>query len=775
MEKMQITPPHGRCGLGAIDLMLWSALVVLAMAASYHPYYFGDEISPLREAAQAGRFLDALRDISAYKPRLVFNAIWAAGGLHDWPRWYFGAINAGCIIAIGACCAHVAGRWFGASRLQLWLLLGVIGLSRFSAMVYFDYVSGIIETASMAALMATVLAAAKAWDRPDWIWGTLAVLLGTTAVLVHERYMAATFALGCVVALAGLYGPSPRRGLRSLIALGIALVPVVTFLGLVQWLESLPVTTGTSGQEVMINLGTLKVFCMYLGNIFLGLNFGKDWFVGTLNMGSAAGLWLGLAAAAVFTVGWAWYLLSLRTDRRARLYALAGMMLIGALTVMASLPGEGRQEARWMYPVGTLVALLVFCNGRAAVRYGLLGAMLLLAAIHWGNGALDATANVYVSRTAAHLGAGVNGLVPQGRKAVLIGLGDNPWEVGGRNGVDEFARRNFNIPLRVRIHDPNEPGLVDWADLGIVRAGGDEHSGYRFASLEGDALRLLLDPESIRVDEVMARNVRVLAGGDTGWEGWKWSRPPQRRGQDIVLESASRLVGFIDLPASVLDGRWVVYRASLSDPSAATAGMRLQVNWMGADNAFLGASIEVVQVQATATDFTMRLTAPSGAERGLVYANLHDGQDGLVVLESISLHQQDGMALGRGADWRDWRWQGPATIDAQGVRIGKGGTEAGFREIDASLLDNHLLVYRARLAGPGTDRSSMRLQVNWLDAGQQFLGASIEVVSVQARSRNYPMLVVAPPGAARGLVYANLHRPDEADVMLESVDVMGTR
>lgn len=755
-----------------LDLFVWTVVAMLAMAAAYHPYFFGDEISPLRDAASSEGMWDALRKISTYKPRLVFNAIWAFGGISEWPRWYFAAINAAGVAVIGASCAAIAIRWFGATRKQMWLLLAAILLSRFSAMIYFDYVSGIIETASLAFLLLAILATISVYARSS-IGGILVVVvLATCAVLVHERYMAATFAVGCVVAAATVLRPrGERHRLHWLLAVSVAVIPAITFLVLVKSFDSLPVSTGTSGQAVALDMGTLKVFSMYLGNLFFGLNFGKDWFVGSLNMGSTAGRVVAILSAVVFSTAWFRYGASLRRDRARLLQVGALMLVILSLVVMASLPGEGRQEARWMYPVGVLVCLLYFCTPRVAVRYSLLGLTLALASVHWLSGALNSTANVYVSRTAQYLGEGVNGTIPQGRRAVLVGLGDDPWEVGQRSGVAEFARRNFRSHLQLKIFDPSDTTLIEWADLGIVRAVNDERSASRFALVQGSLLRFLLRPELIDKDRLPVAGIEVLGDPELGWGGWTWSVDPQQLDGQVVLESARRLVGFNDRPASALDGRILVYRAGLADGADGAAKMRLQVNWMGADGRFLGASIEVVDVHKGIAEYSMMLNAPEAAERGLVYANLHDGEEAPVLLQSVHVQTRKVQGMGRGEEWTGWRWQGPVVLGAGGLLLGGDGVAEGFREMQAADLDNRLLVYRARTTTVD-DSSSMRLQVNWVDKDQKFLGATIQVVTVQGESRNYPMFVVAPPNATAGLVYANLHGPNEAGVVLESVDVI---
>ncbi|MFV7455638.1 hypothetical protein ACNPMX_12705 [Stenotrophomonas maltophilia] len=776
MAEQGALPSRNNTGGGfpelRVDAVLWMALCGLAMAVAYHPYFFGDEMSPLRDASAAGSFGQALQVISLYKPRLLFNAIWAYGGVHEWPRWAFGAINAVAMMAIGALAAQLARRWFAATRLQLWLLLGCILLSRFSAMVYFDYVSGIIETLSFACFLGAVSLSDRAVRSNGVLSALAAVALATAAVLVHERYIAGTFALGCVIALALWVHKDLRRNrIAWLLVPGVALVPGAIFLSLVALMHSLPASTGTSGQEVMLNAGTLKVFASYLGNAFLGLNFGRPWFVGALTMDSRRGLLVAVVAACLFALAWGAFIRSLRCDLRAARAALGLLMLLGAMVVMASLPGEGRQEARWMYPVGTLVCLLALASPTAWVRLVLLLLTLGLGAVHWASGSLDQTANVYVSRTARNLSEGINTMTPPGRNALLYGLGEDPWDVGHRSGVQTFAQRNFRLPVNMQIFDPARiEEQRQWADLLVIRSVVDTNQVAHFASVNGEVMHMILDPERIDAVRGQVSVDALLGGGNEGWKDWRWSHPAAQA--DAVTASvggAERREGFREWPAPRLAGKTVVYRAR---SPGGDAQMRLQVNWMGADGHFIGASIHVVHPTAEWQEFPMLMDVPDGAESGLVYASVHDGEQGVVEIEQIRLESHAVESLGAGHAWADWRWQGQPEVTDEGVVL-KGADEvAGFRELAVGTVDNKLLVYRARTLQPGAS-AKLRLQVNWMDRNGLFLGASIDAVSVTSDSKNHAIFVVAPAAAASALVYANLHDGEKGPVLLESVDVVG--
>ncbi|MBD9369565.1 hypothetical protein [Xanthomonas sp. XNM01] len=763
-------PPPGRPSFGPLDYILCVALVMLATAAAYHPYFFGDEISPLRDTSKADGFIDALLLISQYKPRLVFNAIWAWGGESGWSRSGFAFVNGAAIAWICSVSAWMAGRYGSATRVQAWLLVGCIVASRFSAMLYFDYVSGIIETLSLALLLSTAalaLLAVRSGSTAAWCG---CVLLATFAVLVHERYMAGTTALACALfAFVSIFSRD-RLTWRSCIGLALlAVVPPAVFLGLIEAMGSLPASTGTSGTAVRLDAGTLAVFARYVANVFFGLNFGDEWFVGSLHMGSTWGFRLAAVYGVAFLFAWGWFAATVRRDRLATLRVLGMLTVIGGLLVMASLPGADRQEARWIYPVGVLIALMVFASSSAKVRMVLLSLTLSLSSIHWASGALSSTANVYESRTARNLASGVNNAVPAGRDAVLMGMGEGlaaVWSVGEYAGVAEFARRNFRVPLSLRIHERG--ASLDGVDMGLMRSGTDADGAALFSPVYGRDLQMLLDPALIDSERRRAPEERIL-GGAGRWDGWSWSEAPDDPDAPLNLPAQGNVVGFLEVPAAALDTHELVYRARLEAPSHPSQ-MRLQINWMAAGGGFIEASIVVVDVGAEWQDFTLRAHRPAGAEAGLVYANLHEVQGGGVVLESVALRRDTVRTLGAGLAWDGWTWTRAPEIGSNGVRLLDPTVFAGYREQPAAQLDNRLLVYRAHALEAGG--AKMRLQINWHDARGRFISAIIQVVDVGAASANYPLLVVAPANAATGLVYANLHDGERQDVVLESVELL---
>lgn len=762
---------------GWLDHVLCWALVALASAWVYHPYFFGDEIIQFNDLRGAPDVLDALRRMSSYKPRLVYNSIWAWGVFHDWGRWQFAIVSAAGMAAVCSLAALLATRWFGASRLLAWLLVAGIMTSRFAAMQYFDYIAGIIESLSLALFLAAIWMAVLALRRRGTGAAAASVLLALASTLVHERYIAATFATGLVIAgWALLELPRGERLKILLFALALALLPVASYLGLHELLSDRSLAVGTAGQEVSVDLATFRVFLGYMANVLLGVNVGHPWLVGSLNVSSIEGrLWASGFAIAFFGA-WVWFAASIRSDRAMVGRAIALLAIMCALAVMASLPGEARQEGRWLHPVATLAALLALCTPRTAVRYVLLSLFLLVSLVHWVRGSPDTLYNLSESRNARNISQGITRLRPQAGHGVVFGMDYSPWTFGhSPDAVAEFSRRNLGGRPMLELHRPGDEQQQARADIGFVRITPVEYAkGAQFAAVTGLPLRILLEPD--QADSHRGHfidRVELVEGGE--WDrGWHWSRPLQVRTDGVVLEPADRFSGHRRLSAAGLDGRVIAYRARLLEPGP-TAKMRLQVNWLDAEGRFLDTMIRVVEVDAGAREHRAMLAAPAGASDGLVYATLHDGESHPVLLESISLATPLMTSLAPGGDWTGWRWdRAPRLVEGEGVVLEAVPHLVGTYELDADMLDGRVLVYRARTLQPGSD-SPMRLQVNWTNPAGEFLGTQIQVVDVGATSANHPLLLVAPAGAARGVVYANLHDGAQSPVLLQDVDIVRTR
>ena len=775
--QLHANPPARGQTFRWLDHVLCWALVALATAWAYHPYFFGDEIIQFRDMAGSQDFTEALRRMSEYKPRMVYNALWAWGVVHEWTRWQFAAVSAMSMAAVCSLAALMAGRWFGASRLLAWVLVAGILLSRFAAMLYFDYIAGIIESMSLALFLAAAWVAAAALRTRGNGAMLLAVLLAIASAMVHERYVAATFAIGVVfTGWALLELPRGMRLKVLLFALALALLPVATYLALHELLAVRSIATGTGGQEVSIDLGTAKVFLAYLANALLGTNFGNEWLVGSLNMASPEGRAWSTAFAIAFLGAWSLHAWSIRHDRAMLLRALGLLAIIGAMGVMASLPGEARQEGRWLHPMATLAALLALCSARLLVRYLLLSLFLLVSLVHWTTGSLDTIYNLIESRNARNISQGINRLRPQANHGVVFGMDYSRWTFGHDPGaVAEFSRRNLGGQLMLDFYNPGDEQQLARTDIGFVRLTPVDYAkGTQFASVTGLPLRILMEPAIADAQRGHFSDPAVLGSGVQWDEGWQWSEVPQAHADGVLLESADRVSGFLPVPAGELDGREIIYRARLVEPGPSSR-MRLQVNWLDVEGKFISTMIRVVEVGAAAQDHRAMLSAPFGASEGLVYANLHDGESRPVLLESVSLRTPVMMDLSSDGEWKEWRWTGkPQILSGDGVVLEVASKLVGTNEFDARMLNGRVLVYRARALEPGTT-SRLRLQVNWVGPGESFLGTQIQIAEVGEESANHPLLMVAPAGAVRGVVYANLHEGEETPVLLQSVDIVHAR
>ncbi|KPN19576.1 hypothetical protein AO715_06185 [Xanthomonas sp. Mitacek01] len=726
----------------------------------------------MRETGAASGFVEALLALSEYKPRLLFNALWAWGAVADAPRYVFGLVNAASMATVCSLAAVIAGRWFGAGRSQVWLLVAVILASRFGVMLYFDYLCGVIDTLSAALLLCAVLATARSLRVGGWGGLIAPTLLATATVLVHERYVAATFALGCVVAVwVWRHRPRGERASGLGTATALAIVPPVVFVALVWLIESRSVTTGTAGQEIVLGVGTLKVVATYLANVLLGTNFGHDWFVGVWTTGTAAGLSISAGFALLFGVLWGTHLWSVRRDIP-RIEALVGLfVMIGALVVIASLPGEARQEARWMYPVAILVALAVFCSPLNVVRWTMLSAMLAVSLVHLFGGALDSIYNIQASRTARNLAQAVQDLTPPGRNALVMGMDHSPWTLGNDDGLAEFSRRNLGGKIQLRNFRP-DADADGWADMAFMRIGKIGVDGERFAIVDGLPLDVLLSPQ--RIDALRGRYTGcTMFGTGSQWNHWRWSSEPELRGDGVVLISPTSLDGHYPVPVRELDGNELFYRARTANPARSSA-MRLQVNWHDAEDGFLSTTIRVVKVTSESAEFSMPLSAPQGAAAGSVYASLHDSESEPVVLEEIYAASPVVLDLASGHDWAGWRWSAAPAYHEAGVVLEGAPATVGEFDASVSLLDRRLLVYRARTLQPGAS-STLRLQVNWSDESGRFLSAQVELATITSEVSNVSMLVDAPRDAKTGTVYANLHDGVGEPVELQSIGLVSPR
>lgn len=616
------------------DLLLLLAATLVIGAIAYQPYFFGDELMPFYYSYEPGATLWSIySQLNAYKPRLVFNGIWALGAYFAAPRYAFMLITIGGIVAAAWLLYYLARLQFGASR---WIALSagaVIVTSRFSMLVYYDYIAGIIEALSMACfLFAVVLVIAPSAFKSlgSTIRFALTVIACVVAVFIHERYMAGTVALGIVViarSVASLRS-NPRVG-RVWHGIVIAVIPVVAFFIANKACGSLPIATGTAAKPVTLSLGTLERATVYLGNVFLALNHGYQWLVGSLQLHGTLHIAVIVVMATVLALIYIWIIVYRRKEIQwVRVAEIA--LLICALIAAASLPGWSRQEGRWMTPVLALAVVMGMHLGRTKAVF--LAALLAANLIYLMASSESSVYNIEASRMADAIAAPLNTLHPSGRIGIVLNAASRGthWVLGGAgvsgNTGDSgaaFSRANFASRVQV---DPAVAAGGDY-DFGLYYTGEPNASRPVFAYLDKRQVQLIRHPETL------PNGAGQLIGGSDAWRQWTWSVSPRLSQEGVELRPG--VIGTWSMPSTELDHKLIVYRArSLTE---GPVPMRIQVNWSGARGRYLGTFITVVGVGTTMENFVAFMDAPAGATGGTIYANLQDGATGAVELKSIRL------------------------------------------------------------------------------------------------------------------------------------------
>lgn len=438
------------------DLLLIFAVSVVISWVFYHPYYFGDELTTFFRNEANRTFISEYIALNTYKPRLVFNALWALYGTLNSPRYLPMLVNASSLAGGASLLYSIAIKRFGASRAIAMLLAGTLLTSRFGSMLYFDYLSGNIEALSLLFFLAALYYALDTSDENAGCPQQLVPIFAFSClcVFVHERYIVAVFFLGLFIIVNGLLVAKQDRRRLLIYGAATALLPGIAFFVAGKILDSAPISTGTAGKTVSIGLGTASSFLTYLANILLGTNFGSSWFVGLLNTSTAPGIYLIPSLAITFSCLWIILLVGIKPPNTAWLKELLIPGVMFALTFVASLPGPSKQESRWMFPVAALLGLWVISFNRRKVGHALLMTTLLGNVIYYATGSYKSIFNIQSSTTAARFGDIYRIIRPPRAPGVIM---DSPepqtsWWLGGDTilGNDAssglvFCRVNFGI------------------------------------------------------------------------------------------------------------------------------------------------------------------------------------------------------------------------------------------------------------------------------------------------------------------------------------------
>jgi hypothetical protein len=622
-----------------VDYLLIAILAFTVAMIAYHPYFFGDELGALNVSAFNGnQFWATYRDLNSYKPRLIYNAIWAL----------FGSIGATRLMAMAVYAAGLAlcmGLVFrlaskAASRGTAWLAAVILLSSRFGGMLFYDYISGIVEVWSLAFLL---VALTVLFDRerrnlaPSWTRVGGALLALVAAVFVHERYAVAAMAVGGVVFAEGglaVRRHGPDRGKLFMQAVLLAALPLLLFALANKVASAMPLTTGTAGQQIEIGWGMVRSAMIYLSNVFLGTNFGKGYFVGGLTQEDPRAPYI-FGTIIVVSLG-AWVLPLWARDRWRIDPAWTPVLLLTMLMLIAvaSLPGPDQQQARWMLPVQALLVLLVLAVYRGTGRNTILGMMLFTNVFYLTCGSYRMIANISASFVARDIAIMLN-TAPPGKRGVIV-QGPEPdtsWIIAGgpyihNDGTSAAVFCSLNIysgscvdPMssRARAH-------LDRYDFGLLALPPLQPGHPLYKVLSIDTVKMLLAP-----DTLSAHAGAPIGVGDA-WKGWRWNKVPQIDAEGVMLDPG--LNGNVPIPAQQLDGKVLAYRAQTD---GALVPMNLQINWYDRESGFINAAGDVVQVGPQAQSFILAIPPPPGAEVGFVYASLQAGATERVRLKSIRL------------------------------------------------------------------------------------------------------------------------------------------
>ena len=625
----------GRSGAG---LAMMVAIVALLALPAHHPYYFGDELISFVSAADHGGWAGVYEVLNNYKPRLVYNAIWAWIAGSGLPRWVPMGIVVLSLAAAATLCRRIAVLNLGCPAAAGWLVAAVVVTSRFGTVAFFDYISGTIEMVSLALFLLNVSLVLDRMQRrtdPNALRTTLALLSAMALVFVHERYAAALVPVGAALCLQGWLA-APKRRDDLLLGLSIAVVPAIAFISATKWLSVMSLATGTAAESVRPSMDLVEAWWTYLANVFIGSNFGNSWLVGSLHWGDAQ--WGAALAAVSVGLALAWCVPLFIKPLRAQGRLLEAALFLGAalaLAAVASLPGIDRQEGRWMIPVLACAGLLACAWARSWLRFALLGLLLACNGLYFWSGSGQVIYNIMASNLAEELADSLDSLVP-GRRGVVLNVPkqDYGWPIAGNTFAGNAGTSGemfcaLNIASHACIDPPFEVNLRNHRqyDFGLyfIREEGGRRE-YRILSQQ--QVTALVEPNGISPSDL-----EMIGHGDA-WASWRWNTPPPAGDGGIVV--APGATGTIDIPARNLAGRLLVYRARAVDP-AGTVSMRLQVNWADATGGYMDGDLIVADVGATFGNYVMFVSPPAGAATGQVYATLHDGATGAVVLESIGI------------------------------------------------------------------------------------------------------------------------------------------
>lgn len=603
-------------------------------AVAYHPAFFGDELTAYRMAfTNNNEFYATMRELNHYKPRLLFNGIEAYLAIYNFPRYFHGILLGVCMAWINVVVYWFARRQLNASREIAWLLIFVVLSSRYGVMLYYDYLSGFIELFSTALLLSAFVFAWLAWyETFRKKYAFYALVLSILSAATHERYAIGALAVGAALFIAELLRNKSayRKGVFLWIA-SFSILPLMSFVVINVVFGGSSITTGTAGQKVVFGGDVVWTAITYSYNVFLNGNYGFEWYWGRYTHLDPLGKWFGILCVAITLI---LFFSGFFFKKYTSEFSRVGMGMLAAglgLIAIASLVGSSHQGARFMFPVGILLSLAWVAFARTTYRYAGLIFILAVNLTYFFSGSYNSISSIYSSRAAHALSNGLNSVVVNGRSGIVIGNEDDLWTIGGGdvNPGDTFSRLNLSSEKHLTTYVIGTEIPKGEYDFGLQFDGFNHErvARYRYVSVSEAAV-------SLGLQDVNALPTSLVLGNSQSWNSWNWNG--DYSGSEDGVKLSPHVAGFISVPVSDLQEKWIVYTAkSLGDKKVP---MRLQINWHALkDNRFIAASIEVVQVENVLHSYSMAVRPPAGAEIGYVYAGLHDGAAGAVDLKKVEL------------------------------------------------------------------------------------------------------------------------------------------
>ena len=623
---------------GAAALIAFLLTLIVAITF-YHPYYFGDELRPFLSVEDGGGVFQTFINENKYKPRLIMNFLWSVIAVTEPSRFVAMLVVAGTMWLSAWAFIKLA-RGFGAPDLAAMLGAILLICSRYDIMIYFDYVSGSIESISLALflwglyLLSEPVLGIKISRLTSRTADALGLALWIAVVLVHERYAAGFLAISFAMLLReailrwrskAVVSKSPLSRQRIILAFLIAVLPLGLHVILVMTLSENSLLVGTADHEVSLDDGVIKAFGIYIANLFFGTNYGKNWFVGFLNQEHPWHKYVVLVSVPLFLAVWIFPWMK-RGAVFLSLERISGILiLISCLVAMifvASLPGIELQQARWVLPMFALQLLALLAIFRGTALYAILTLMLASNIFFGIFGGLQMIANINASRMANSLATSLNSIDPPGTMGAMLLAAepDTTWVLGDDGEL--FCRLNLNdtnclMPKAAAVHAP----AIDFGINSTQKA-------------------LTSPPTYALVSKRVALAALGQGEGDSGepghilgWSGWLLS--PHAKIQEGGLLVSQLSDNFLRVSASSLQDAMITYRAQSANGQKSE--FRLQVNWHDSQDKFLSAQLEVVTASSEEQPFTTMLAVPRDAKWGYVYATLHDGETNPVLIRSITV------------------------------------------------------------------------------------------------------------------------------------------